>query len=94
MRKSDSLIPFLAGLGTGVAAAVFLTPGPGRQNRNRIRDIANRAGNALKKRAADDFDDAADTAKTMAGQIVDKSKDLAHNAGETLEAGGRQLQDT
>jgi gas vesicle protein len=127
--KRDSVIPFLAGLGIGVAAAVLFTPGAGRQNRKQIRDIASRAGNALTKRAGDlgdvaedvltkgkrawtaelkkdakamsvlkdqaqeKLDDVARSAKTVADQIVDKSKEVAHDAGESLESGGKRLQE-
>jgi gas vesicle protein len=127
--KSDSVIPFLAGLGIGVAAAVLFTPGTGHQNRKQIRDIASRAGDALTKRAEDLGDVAADvltkgkrawtaeqkkdakavsvlkdqaqeklddvtrSAKTVVGQIVDKSKEVAHDAGKSLESGGKRLQE-
>jgi gas vesicle protein len=58
--KSDSVFPFLAGLGVGVAAAVLFTPVTGPQNRKQIRDIAGRAGDALTKRVGDLGDVATD----------------------------------
>ena len=52
MRKGNpSLIPFLVGLGVGIAATVLLVPEAGRTTRNRIGDIAGRAADALKTRA-------------------------------------------
>jgi gas vesicle protein len=48
MRKSEYLAPFLAGLGLGVAASVLLAPEAGSKTRGRIRDIASRAGDAVK----------------------------------------------
>jgi gas vesicle protein len=67
--KGDSVIPFLAGLGVGVAAAVLFAPSAGHQNRKHIRDVANRAGDALTKRAGDLRDVAADvlTSRKRAG---------------------------
>jgi gas vesicle protein len=48
LQKSDSFIPFLAGLGVGVAATLLLAPADGRKTRNRIGDIASSAAGALK----------------------------------------------
>jgi hypothetical protein len=39
------------------------------------------------------IDDAAGAAKKAVDQVVDKSKDAAHKAGEHLERGGKRLQD-
>ena len=129
MRKNDFVIPFLAGLGTGVAAAFLLTNGSGQDNRSRIRDIADSVGDAVKKGAGElgnaagnvlrdgkrvladerkkgtdtvsdlknqvkeELDHAAVAAKTVAGGIADRSKELAHSTGKALEAGGKHLQD-
>lgn len=51
MRKNGPFIPFLTGLGIGMAATVLLVPEAGRKTRNRIGDIAGRAANTLKARA-------------------------------------------
>jgi hypothetical protein len=53
LRNNDFVIPFLAGLGTGVAAAFLLTNGSGHDNRSRIREIADSLGDALKKGAGE-----------------------------------------
>jgi hypothetical protein len=39
------------------------------------------------------IDAAADAAKRATDIVVDKSKDVAHNAGKKLERGGKRLQD-
>ncbi len=109
LDKNDSTMLFLAGLGIGATAALLLAPGSGIKNRSRLRDIANRAGAAVKDRASDigdskavkdlkdqaseNLDAAAGVAKATAMEIVDKSRDVAHRAGKTLEMGGRRLQD-
>jgi len=51
LRKTDPFIPFLAGLGVGIAATIFLVPEAGSNTRNRIGEITGRAGDALKTRA-------------------------------------------
>jgi gas vesicle protein len=53
LQKSDFLIPFVAGLGVGAAAAVLLAPEAGRTTRNRIGDSGSRAADALKTHAGD-----------------------------------------
>jgi gas vesicle protein len=53
LRKTDPFIPFLAGLGVGVAATIFLVPDAGSKARNRIGNIASRAADALKTRVRD-----------------------------------------
>jgi gas vesicle protein len=109
LDKSDSVILFVAGLGIGATAALLLTPGSGIKNRRRLRKIANRAGVALKDSADDigaskavkdlndqakeTLDAAASAAKATVNEIADKSSDVAHRVGKTLETGGRQLQD-
>lgn len=109
LDKNDSVILFLAGLGIGAAATLLLTPDSGAKNRKGLRKIANRAGIALKKSADDigasnavkdlndqakeTLDAAASVAKATATEIADKSTDVAHRVGKTLEAGGRRLQD-
>ncbi len=57
---------FLAGLGIGLAASMLLTPAAGEKTRGRIRDIANRAGNAFK--------DQAESLGDAAGDILEKGK--------------------
>ena len=47
----------------------------------------------LKDQAKEKIDDAAKAAKKTTGTVVDKAKDLAHKAGETIEKGGKRLQD-
>lgn len=52
MRKNNpSFMPFLAGLGVGVVATVFLIPEVGRRTRSRIDDLAGHAADAIKARA-------------------------------------------
>jgi len=47
----------------------------------------------LKDKVKVKIDDAADAAKKTTGKVVDKAKDLTHKAGESIEKGGKRLQD-
>jgi len=47
----------------------------------------------LKDEAKDKIDHAADAAKKTTEKVVDKAKDLTHKAGESVEKGGKRLQD-
>lgn len=47
----------------------------------------------LKDKAKDKIDDAADAVKKATDKVVDKSKDLAHEAGKTMEKGGKRMQE-
>jgi gas vesicle protein len=51
LLKFEHIASFWAGLGIGVAASVLLAPETGGKMRNRIRDIASRAGDVFRKRA-------------------------------------------
>ena len=46
----------------------------------------------LKDKTKKKIDDAADAAKKAADQVIDKSKDVAHSLGKTMEKGGKRLQ--
>jgi uncharacterized protein YjbJ (UPF0337 family) len=47
----------------------------------------------LKEKANDKVDQAAEAVKKTTGKVIDKSKDLAHSAGKSIEKGGKRLQD-
>jgi hypothetical protein len=47
----------------------------------------------LKDKANDKVDEAAEAIKKTTGKVIDKSKDLAHSAGKSIEKGGKKLQD-
>jgi hypothetical protein len=47
---------------------------------------------SVKTRLKDKIDDTAGSAKKMVDKAVDKSRDVAHKAGEQLERGGKRLQ--
>jgi gas vesicle protein len=51
LRKIEHIASFLAGLGIGVTASVLLAPEAGGKTRSRIRDIAGRANDVVRKRA-------------------------------------------
>ena len=53
-----------------------------------MSDIKN-----LKEKTNDKIDQAASAAKKAAGDVIDKSKEVAHQAGKKLEEGGKRLQD-
>jgi len=46
----------------------------------------------LKDKTKDKVDAAADALKKTSGKMVAKSKDLVHQAGKTVEKGGKRLQ--
>jgi hypothetical protein len=47
----------------------------------------------LKNRAKEKIDEGADAAKKATDQVVDKTKDVAHNVGKKMKEGGKRLQD-
>jgi uncharacterized protein YjbJ (UPF0337 family) len=47
----------------------------------------------LKDKANDKVDQAAEVVKKTTGKVIDKSKDLAHSAGKSIEKSGKRLQD-
>jgi len=108
LRKNNPVIPFLAGLGVGVAATVLLVPEAGRKTRNRIGDIAGRAADALKARAQnvrdrteDLFQEGKSTWKeqeikrreTMS-DLKDKAKDKIDDAADATKKAAGKVVDT
>ena len=47
---------------------------------------------SVKTRLKDKIDDTAGSAKKVVDKAVDKSRGVAHKAGEQLERGGKRLQ--
>jgi len=97
---TDRLAIFLTGIGVGVAGAFLCAPNAGEETRRRltkgansINDRGNQIITDVKERVTDKIDDAASAAKKAAGQVVDKSKDVAHNAGRKIEEAGKKLQE-
>ncbi len=59
--------------------------------------ISEKGENAMrdvKDKLKDKIDDATDATKKAVEQVIDKSKDVVHSAGEQLERGGKRLQKT
>jgi gas vesicle protein len=46
----------------------------------------------LKDKAKEKIDGAADATKKAADQVIDKSRDVAHNMGKKMEEAGKRLQ--
>jgi hypothetical protein len=46
----------------------------------------------FKDQAKKKIDEAADATKKAAGKVVNRSKDVVHNAGKKIEEGGKRLQ--
>jgi len=46
----------------------------------------------LKERVQDTIGDAADTARKVTETVIDRAKDVAHEAGKTIVKGGKRLQ--
>ena len=47
----------------------------------------------LKDKVKDKIDDASERAKDTADNAIDKTRELAHQAGKSMEKGGKRLQD-
>jgi gas vesicle protein len=85
MTKRDSLVPFLAGVGVGAAAAVLLAPDAGRKTRGRIAEYATRTVDAAKK-GGQDIGDAAGEVLNKTNVILSdqrkKGNEIAANLGD------------
>jgi gas vesicle protein len=97
---TDRLAIFLTGIGVGVAGAFLCAPNAGDETRRRLikgANSLNEKGNQLvsdvKERVTGKIDDAACAAKQAAGQVLDKSRDVAHDAGRKIEEAGKKLQE-
>ena len=100
MTTTDRLAIFLTGVGVGVAGALLYAPNTGDDLRKRfakgancVDDKGNQIMSDFKDKVKDKIDDAAVAAKKAAGQVVDKSRDVAHNAGKKVEEAGKKFQD-
>ena len=74
--------------------------------KERAERFTNAAGEALQNghqeisrtmtgfadKAKEKIDDAADSTKKAADQVIDKSRDLTHNVGKKMEEAGKRLQ--
>jgi hypothetical protein len=59
-----------------------------RRAKEKEADMSN-----LKEKVKEKIDGASDALKKTSDTAVDKSKDLAHSTGKTMEKGGKRLQD-
>ena len=103
MRKTDQITLFVAGAGVGLAVSLLLAPEAGGKTRRRIRDVASRAGDVLKKRAQrardagtevlDDYSlTQEETSKTMS-DLKDKAKDKVADAADAVGNAAEQVID-
>ncbi len=49
--------------------------------------------NNMKDKAKAKMDEAASAVKKTSAKVVDKTKDLTHQAGKAVEKGGKRMQD-
>lgn len=56
-------------------------------------DLERKSMSNLKDKAKDKIDVAAKAAKKTSDKVMEKSRDLAHQAGKAVEKGGKRLQD-
>lgn len=103
MRKTDQITLFLAGAGVGLAAAIVFAPEAGGKTRMRMRDVANRAGDVLKKRAAragtgiteilDDYNPNRGEGQKTMSDLKDKAKDKIAEAADAARSTADQVID-
>lgn len=89
VTTNDRAAIFLAGMGIGIAGALWFAPREGQETRRRIQTGAS----GLFEKAKDGIDEAAGATKRCVDQVVDRSKDFAHSAGKKMEEAGKRLQD-
>ena len=77
--------------GLFVKRAERFTSAAGEVLENGHREISRTVGD-LREKAKEKIDDAADATRKAADQIVDKSRDVAHNVGKKMEEAGKRLQ--
>lgn len=88
MKNNDSVAPFLAGLGMGIAATILLAPKVRRNIRDRIADLADHAVDALKTGAGDLHHAAGDLlqeGKSTWNDAKNKSSEAASELGITAK---------
>jgi gas vesicle protein len=97
LRKNDLVVPFLAGLGTGMAAAFLLSNSSGKENRTNMLRAADSVGEALKKGAGELGDAAGNILRNGKSVLADERNkgsetlsDLKNQVKEKLDdaAGG------
>jgi gas vesicle protein len=71
--------------------AEMLTSAAGEVLQNGHHEIS-RTMTGFTDKAKEKIDDAADATKKAADQVVDKSRDVAHNMGKKMEEAGKRLQ--
>jgi hypothetical protein len=67
--------------------------GEGALHLGEKRSKGEKVMNNMKDKAKAKVDEAANAVKKASDKVVDKSKDLTHQAGKTVEKGGKRMQD-
>lgn len=98
MSKSDSLVPFLAGLGFGAVAAVLLAPETGRNMRHRVNDIARRTADGIQTQAVnfggaaeDVIEQGISTWTRQENKTSETMSDLKDKANEKVDAAAQAV---
>jgi gas vesicle protein len=103
LRKTDQITLFVAGAGVGLAVSLLLAPEAGGKTRRRIRDVASRAGDVLKKRAQrardagtevlDDYSLTQEETSKIMSDLKDKAKDKVADAADAVGNAAEQVID-
>lgn len=103
MGKIDQVALFLAGAGIGLAASLLLAPEAGSKTRRRIRDVANKAGDVLKKggervgdagtEIVDEYSLTREERRKTMSDLKDKAKDKIANAADAARSTAEQVID-
>ncbi len=92
MYRIEHLTSFLVGLGIGAAGALLLAPESGIRTRRRIVRLASSTGETLREQAEELGFAAKNATDKVVDQVVDRSGEVAHRMGKTMEEGGKRLQ--
>ena len=84
MSRMRDVAPFLAGVGTGLAAAVLLAPDAGDKTRNRIRGFANQGLKKANDAVTNGIQDVRDAADRVAAKGTAAFNDQQQETEEAM----------
>jgi gas vesicle protein len=91
LRKFEHIGSFWAGLGIGVAVSVLFAPEAGGKACNRIRDIASRAGDVLRKRTQNVGGEAGDVLE--ANKLTPREEERSEHMSDLKDKAKKKIDD-